>query len=145
MKVMVMVKGDPAADAMPSAAELEEMGRYNQELADAGVMVAGEGLLPSRVGHRIRFGGHGATSVMDGPFSETKELVAGFWMFEVRDLDEAVEWARKAPMPEGTELEIRQVATEEDFGDEYTPEVREQEDRVRATLAAHEAAEQANR
>ena len=129
---MVIVKGDdPEGRERPTEQALTEMGRYNEQLADAGVMVDGNGLLPSSTAHRIRFGTDGDTSVVDGPFAESKELVAGYWIFECETLDDAVAWARKAPFPEGQQLEVRKVASAEDFGDAYTDDVREQEDRVR--------------
>ena len=142
---MVIVKGDdPANHDRPDEAALAAMGRFNEQLVDAGVMQDGNGLLPSVRGRRIDFGAEGASTVTDGPFAEAKELVAGYWIWECASFDEAVEWARKAPFNDGDRLEIRQVATAEDFGVAYTDEVREQEDRVRAKLAAHEAAERAN-
>ena len=137
MRVMVIVKATPQSEAgeMPSTELLEAMGRYNDELMKAGVMLAGEGLLPSAKGRRVRFSGAERT-VTDGPFAETKELVAGFWLWQVRSMDEAVEWARRCPnpMPDGGELEIRPVAEAEDFGDAFTPELREREERMRAEL-----------
>jgi hypothetical protein len=132
MRVMVLVKSDEQSEAgeMPSTELLEAMGNYNEELVKAGVMLAGEGLRPSSHGARVRFSGD-ERSVVDGPFAETKELLAGFWLWEVRDLDEAVEWAKRAPMGGDTALELRPVAEAEDFGDEFTPELREQEERIR--------------
>lgn len=137
MRVMVIVKATPSSEAgeMPSTEMLTAMGQYNEELVKAGVMLAGEGLHPSAKGKRVRFAGRERT-VVDGPFAETKELIAGFWLWQVRDLDEAVEWARRCPnpMPEGGELEIRPVFEADDFGAEFTPELREQEERLRAQV-----------
>ena len=136
MRYMVIVKASPESEAgvMPSSEILEEMGRFNEQLVKAGVMLAGEGLLASSKGARIRFDGKKRT-VIDGPFAETKELVAGFWILEVSSREEVLEWVRKAPFRDG-EVEVRQVASAEDFGDAMTPELREQEDRLRATAAA---------
>ncbi len=136
MRFMVIVKAnkDSEAGVMPSEKMLAEMGKFNEELAKAGVMLAGEGLLASSKGARVKFSG-GKTTVIDGPFAETKELVAGFWLWQVKSLDEAIEWLKRAPFEDG-ELEIRQVAEAADFGDEFTPELREQEERVRAQAAA---------
>lgn len=133
MRVMVIVKADAASEAgeMPSEQLLADMGRYNEELASAGVMLAGEGLHPSSRGKRVRFSGSDRT-VIDGPFTESKELIAGFWLWQVRSMDEAVEWLKRAPFDGGTEIEIRPVFEADDFGAEFTPELREQEDRVRA-------------
>ena len=137
MKVMVMVKAtaDSEAGAMPSSELLEAMGKFNEELVDAGVMLAGEGLHPSSRGVRVTFDG-AQRRVTDGPFAETRELVAGFWIWQVRSLDEAIEWAKRCPnpMPGPSELEIRPVYEAEDFGAEFTPELREQEDRLRERL-----------
>ena len=136
MRVMVIVKASPESEAgeMPSQQLLTEMGKYNEELVKAGIMLAGEGLHPSSKGKRVTFSGERRT-VIDGPFAETKELIAGFWLWQVKSMDEAVEWAKRCPNPmpgqEGV-LEIRQVFEAEDFGAELTPELREQEDRVRA-------------
>jgi hypothetical protein len=139
MRVMVMVKASASSEAgaMPSEQLLAEMGRYNEELVKAGVMLAGEGLHPSAKGVRVQFSGKQRT-VVDGPFAETKELVAGFWLWQVRSMDEAIEWARRCPnpMPEDSELEIRPVFEAEDFGTEFTPELREQEQRLRDQIAA---------
>jgi hypothetical protein len=134
MRFMVIVKGneDTEAGVMPSEALLAEMGRYNEELVNAGIMLAGEGLHPSSKGARVRFSGRERT-VIDGPFAEAKELVAGFWLIQARSLDEAIEWVKRAPM-EDTELEIRQVFEADDFGEAFTPELREQEERLRARL-----------
>ena len=132
MKVMVIVKATASSEAgeMPSQELLEQMTDFNEELVKAGVMLAGEGLHPSSKGVRVRFSGDDR-SVIDGPFAETKELLAGYWLWEVRDLDEAIEWAKRAPMGGDTELEIRRVFEADDFGDELTPELREQEERLR--------------
>ena len=139
MRVMVMVKASKASEAgvMPSQQLLAEMGRYNEELVKAGVMLAGEGLQPSAKGARVRFSGASRT-VIDGPFSETKELVAGFWLWQVRSMDEAIEWLRRCPNPhpDDCEVEIRPVFEADDFGPALTPELREQEDRLRAQVAA---------
>jgi hypothetical protein len=134
MRFMVIVKATKESEAgvMPSRELLEEMGRYNEELSKAGVLVAGEGLHPSSKGVRVRFSGKDRT-VIDGPFSETKELIAGFWIMQVRSKDEVIEWVRRCPNPmEGeSEIEIRQVFEPEDFGEAMTPELRAQEDRLR--------------
>jgi hypothetical protein len=132
---MVLVKAneDSEAGVIPSEELLAEMGQYNEELVKAGVMLAGEGLHASSKGARVRFSGK-ERSVIDGPFAETKELIAGFWMIQVRSMDEAIEWVKRCPM-EDTELEIRQVFEADDFGDEFTPELREQEERLRAQAA----------
>lgn len=142
MRVMVIVKAsaDSEAGVMPGAELLTAMGAYNEELVKAGIMVAGEGLHPSSRGKRVRFTDGGRT-VIDGPFSETKELVAGFWLWQVSSMDEAVEWAKRCPNPmPGTEaeLEIRPVFENDDFGEALTPELREQEDRLRAEVAARQ-------
>jgi hypothetical protein len=138
MRFMVIVKADKnsEAGAMPSEELLAAMGKYNEELVNAGVMLAGEGLHPSSKGARVRFSGSNRT-VIDGPFTETKELIAGFWIFQVKSLHEAIEWVKRCPNPlEGeSEIEIRQVFEAEDFGAEFTPELREQEDRIRAKAA----------
>ena len=138
MRVMVLVKATEQSEAgeMPSEQLLSEMMAFNEELVKAGVMLAGEGLHPSSKGARVRFGG-GAPTVIDGPFAEAKELVAGYWVWEVKSLEEAVEWLKRAPFSEG-EVEIRQVFESDDFGDEFTPEPREQEDRLRAEAAARQ-------
>jgi len=143
MRFMIIVKANPESEAgtLPSEQELVEMGKYNEELVKAGVMLAGEGLHPSSKGARVRFSGDKRT-VIDGPFSETKELVAGFWLWQVRSMEEAIEWAKRCPnpMPGESELEIRPVFEADDFGTEFTPELREQEDRLRAQIdsqAAH--------
>ena len=138
MRVMVLVKAtaDSEAGVMPSTEMLEAMGRFNEELADAGVMVSGEGLQPSANGKRVAFDGP-ERAVIDGPFSATGELVAGFWLWEVKDMAEAVEWVKRCPnpMPGPSEIEIRPVFEAPDFGDAMTPEVAEQEDRIRAKVA----------
>lgn len=132
MRVMVMVKASKQSEAgvMPTTAELAEMGQFNEELVKAGIMLAGEGLQDSSRGARIYYNG-GKQTVVDGPFTEAKELVAGFWIWQVRSMEEAVEWARRIPFREG-EVEVRQVFESEDFGDAMTPELREQEERMRA-------------
>ena len=136
MRFLVMVKAtaDSEAGVMPSEQMLAEMGKYNEELVKAGVMLAGEGLQPSSKGARIRFEGNKRT-VIDGPFAETKELVAGFWIIQVKSRQEAIEWMKRCPNPmpdsEGAELEIRQVFEAADFGAEFTPELREQEEKMR--------------
>jgi hypothetical protein len=146
MRFMVIVKADKNSEAgvMPDQKLLEAMGNYNDELVKAGVMQAGEGLHPSSKGARVRFDGSKRT-VIDGPFSETKELVAGFWIFQVKSLAEAIEWVKKAPnpMPGESEIEIRQIFEAEDFGAEYTPELRAQEDRQRAAIQKNKAKAQA--
>src|SRR5687767_12644064 len=136
MRVMVIVKADKDSEAgvLPSRELLAEMGKYNEELAKDGVMLAGEGLHASSKGARVKFSGNKRT-VIDGPFAETKELVAGFWLWQVRSMDEAIEWLKRAPFRQG-EVEIRQVFEAEDFGPEFTPELREQEERVRQQVAA---------
>ena len=140
MRFMVIVKADKDSEAgiMPSEKMLTDMGNFNQQLADAGVMLAGEGLQPSSKGARVKFDGKGNTSVIDGPFAETKELVAGFWVWKCNSKEEAIEWLKKAPF-ENTEVEIRQVFEAEDFGDEFTPEARAQEERIREKLEAQQA------
>jgi len=138
MRFMVLVKADKnsEAGAMPTEKELTEMGKFNEELVKAGVMLAGEGLHPSSKGVRVRFSGKNRT-VIDGPFSETKELVAGFWIWQVKSKEEAIEWLKRAPFGGDTEVELRQVFEAEDFGKEYTPELRAQEDRIRAQAEAN--------
>ena len=137
MKVMVLVKAteDSEAGVMPTAELFEAMGKFNEELVNAGVMLAGEGLKPTSHGTRIAFDGP-SRRVIDGPFAETRELVAGFWLWQVRSMDEAIEWAKRCPnpMPGPSELEIRPLYEAEDFGTEFTPELREQEDRLRERL-----------
>ena len=136
MRFMVFVKAnkDSEAGVMPSEKMLTDMGKFNEELVKAGVMLAGEGLHASSKGARVKFSG-GKTSVIDGPFAETKELVAGYWMWQVKSKEEAIEWLKRAPF-EDTEVEIRQVFEAEDFGAELTPELREQEARLRAQVEA---------
>jgi hypothetical protein len=133
---MVLVKAnkDSEAGVLPDEKILTAMGKYNEELVKAGVMLAGEGLHASSKGARVRFSG-GKKTVIDGPFAETKELVAGFWLWQVKSKEEAIEWLKRAPF-EDTEIEIRQVFEAEDFGAEFTPELREQEERIRAQAAA---------
>ena len=128
MRVMVIVKADKNSEAgvLPTQKQLADMTKYNEELVKAGVMLAGEGLHASGKGKRVRFSGTERT-VIDGPFPETKELIAGFWIWKVRSMDEAVDWLKRAPFDGGTELEIRQVFEAEDFGDAFTPELREKE------------------
>ena len=137
MKVMVMVKAtkDSEAGVMPSQELLTEMGKFNEELVKAGIMLAGEGLHPSSKGKRIRFSGKNRT-VIDGPFTETKELVSGFWLWNVKSIEEAVEWVKRCPnpMPGDSEIEIRRLFSAEDFGEAFTPEMREREERMRAEL-----------
>ena len=140
MRFMVMVKAtkNSEAGAMPTEKLLAEMGKFNEELVKAGVMLAGEGLHPSSKGARVKFSG-GKTTVIDGPFAETKELVAGFWLWQVKSKEEAIEWVKRCPDPmpgEESEIEIRQVFEAEDFGAEFTPELRKQEERIRAQAAA---------
>ncbi len=139
MKVMVIVKAtkNSEAGAMPSEKLMIEMGNYNEQLVKAGIMLNGEGLLPSVKGRRLKLVNGGKRTVLDGPFSETKELIAGFWIWQVKNMEEAVEWARRCPDPmpgEDAELEIRQIASAEDFGAAFTPEVQEQENKLRAEL-----------
>lgn len=137
MRVMVLVKAtkDSETGIMPSTELLEAMGKYNEELAKAGILLAGEGLKPSSQGKRVAFDGTGRT-VMDGPFAETRELVAGFWLWEVRDMDEAVEWLKRCPnpMPGPSEIEIRPLYEMADFGEALTPEVAELHDRTRGKV-----------
>lgn len=139
MRFMVIVKASPESEAgkMPSEKLLTEMGKFNEELVKAGVLLAGEGLHPSSKGVRIQFSGDKRT-VVDGPFSETKELIAGFWLIQVKSREEAIEWIKRCPNPmeSDSEIEIRQVFEADDFGAEFTPELREQEERVRAQAAA---------
>jgi len=132
MKVMVIVKADAESEAgvMPSQQLLEQMGSYNEELVNAGIMLAGEGLHPTSRGARVRFDGRQRT-VIDGPFTESKELICGFWLWQVRSLDEAIEWLKRAPFDGGAEIEIRPIFEMEDFGDAMTPALREQEERMR--------------
>jgi hypothetical protein len=138
MRVIVMVKATKASEAgvMPDEKMLTEMGKYNEELVKAGIMVAGEGLHPSSKGKRVRFSGPKRT-VIDGPFAETKELVAGYWLWNVKSMDEAVEWLKRCPNPhnEESDIEIRPLFEADDFGAEFTPELREQEQRIRDETA----------
>jgi len=140
MRFMVMAKAskDSEAGKMPSQKLLAEMGKFNEELVKAGIMLAGEGLQPSSKGARVRFSGTKRT-VMDGPFTESKELVAGFWIWKVKSKEEAIEWVKRCPNPmEGeSEIEIRQIFEAEDFGAEFTPELRQQEDRIRQQITAN--------
>jgi len=142
MRFMVMVKADRNSEAgvMPSEQLLAEMGKFNEELVKAGVMQAGEGLHPSSKGARVRFSGKQRT-VVDGPFAETKELVAGFWIWKCNSLQEAIEWVKRCPnpMPGDSEIEIRQIFEADDFGEAFTPELREQEERLRSQLAGQKA------
>jgi hypothetical protein len=139
MRAMVIVKASKESEAgeMPSEQVLAEMGKFNEQLTQAGVMLAGEGLHPSSKGKRVKFSG-GQRIVTDGPFAETKELIAGFWLWKVNSMDEAIEWIKRIPFdpadPSSGEIEIRPVFEAEDFGDEFTPEARAQEDRLRAEI-----------
>ena len=139
MRFMILIKAnaDSEAGVMPSEQLLTEMGKYNEELVKAGVLLAGEGLHPSSKGARVKFSGDKRT-VIDGPFSETKELIAGFWLIQVKSKEEAIEWVKRIPNPMGeeSEVEIRQVFEAEDFGEAFTSELREQEERIRAQAAA---------
>ncbi len=142
MRFMVMVKATKESEAgvMPEEKLLAEMGQFNEELVKAGIMLAGEGLQPSSKGARVRFSGTSRT-VVDGPFAETKELVAGFWIWQVKSKEEAIEWVKRCPNPFPTgesEIEIRQIFEAEDFGAELTPELREQEERLRAEMASRQ-------
>lgn len=139
MRFMILLKANETTESgvMPDEEVFAEMGKYNEELMNAGVLLAGEGLHPSSNGVRVTFSGDSPT-VTDGPFTETKELVAGFWIFQVDSLDEAIEWVKRSPLGGGAEVEIRQVFEAEDFGDAFTPELREQEERMRAQLAERE-------
>jgi hypothetical protein len=138
MRVMVIVKAskDSEAGIMPKRKLLEDMGKFNEELVKAGVMLAGDGLQPSSMGKRVRFTGE-KRSVIDGPFSETKELIAGYWLWQVRSMEEAIEWVKRCPNPQEAdcEVEIRQVFEAEDFGPEFTPELRKREEQMRADMA----------
>ena len=139
MRFMIIVRADKNTEAgvMPSEKLLTDMGKYNEELVKAGVLLGMEGLQPSSKGARVRFSGAKRT-VIDGPFTETKELIAGYWLFQTKSLEEAIEWVKRCPNPmrEDSEIEIRQVFEAEDFGAEFTPELREQEERLRAQIAA---------
>ncbi len=144
MRFMILIKAnmDSEAGVLPSEELLTEMGKFNEELVNAGVMLAGDGLHPSSKGARVKFS-DGKTTVIDGPFTETKELIAGFWIWQVDSLEDAIEWVKRIPNPQGqdaeeAEIEIRQVFEAEDFGDAFTPELREQEERLRAQVAANE-------
>lgn len=138
MRVMVIVKANNNSEAgiMPDEKLFIEMGKYNEALVKAGIMLAGDGLHPSSKGKRIRFSGDKRT-VIDGPFAETKELVGGFWIWQVKSIEEAVEWLKRAPFDGGTEVEIRPVFEAEDFGAEFTPELRAQEERLRTQIEAN--------
>jgi hypothetical protein len=133
---MVIVKASKESEAgvMPTEALLAEMGKYNEQLANAGIMLAGEGLHPSSKGKRVRFSGSDRT-VIDGPFAETKELIAGYWIWKVTSMDEALQWLERAPFDGGTEIEVRPIFESEDFGAELTPELRQQEDAIRQKIA----------
>ena len=137
MRFMVLVKADKQSEAgaMPSREILEAMGKFNEKLIQAGVMLAGEGLHPSSKGVRVRFSA-GKKTVIDGPFAETKELVSGYWIWQVKSIDEAVEWLKRAPFDGGAEVELRPVFEAEDFGAEYTPELREKDEQLRVELEA---------
>ena len=139
MRFLVMVKASKESEAgvMPSKEMLTEMGKFNEELVKAGIMLAGEGLQPSSKGSRVRFS-DGKPSVIDGPFTEAKELVAGFWIWQVKSKEEALEWLKRAPFHDGEEVELRQIFEAEDFGEEFTPELREQEERLRTEIAARQ-------
>jgi hypothetical protein len=139
MRVIVFVKASKESEAgqMPTTDILAEMGKYNEQLVKAGVMQAGEGLHPSSKGKRVKFSGSQRT-VIDGPFAETKELIAGFWIWKVQSMDEAVEWLKKAPFGGGMEIEIRPIFEAEDFGNELTPELREREERLRTEIASRQ-------
>ncbi|HLA98504.1 MAG TPA: YciI family protein [Anaerolineales bacterium] len=141
MRVMIMIKADKDTEAgvMPSEQLLAEMGAFNEELVKAGVMLAGEGLHPSSKGKRVKFS-KGKTTVIEGPFTEAKELIAGFWIWQVKSIEEAVEWVKRMPNPDGAEeaeIEIRPIFEAEDFGDAYTPELRKQEERLRTQIEAN--------
>jgi hypothetical protein len=140
MRVMLLVPADEKSEngVMPDAKMLTDMGNFNEELVKAGVMLAGEGLHPTSKAVRVRFEGDKRT-VIDGPFTESKELIAGYWLWQVRDMDEAIEWIKRAPFDGETQIEIRPVFEEEDFGDEFTPELREQERRLRAQAEANQS------
>jgi hypothetical protein len=135
MRVMVIVKASRESEAgqMPGEAMLRAMGQYNEELVKAGVMQAGDGLHPTSKGRRVRFSGTQRT-VIDGPFAETKELIAGFWLWKVKDMDDAVAWLKKAPFDGGTEIEIRPIFEADDFGQEYTPDLRARDEQLRAQI-----------
>ena len=141
MRVMVLVKAtaDSEAGVMPTEQLLADMGRFNEELVEAGIMLAGDGLKPSSAGARVRFDG-GSRTVIEGPFAATEELVAGFWLWQVRSMDEAIEWAKRCPnpMPGPSDIEIRPLYEAEDFGAEFTPELRERKERLRAGIARNQ-------
>ena len=139
MRVMVIVKASKESEAgqMPDEKILRDMGNFNEQLVNAGVMVAGEGLHPTSSGKRVKFSGSTRT-VTDGPFAETKELVAGYWVWKVKSMDEAVDWLKRAPFDGGAEVEIRPIFEADDFGQEFTPELREQEERLRAKAKGNE-------
>ena len=141
MRFMILVKANQESEAgvMPSEALLTEMGKYNEALVNAGVMLAGEGLHPSSKGARVKFSG-GQRIITDGPFAETKELLAGFWLWQVGSKEEAIEWVKRCPMQDGDELEIRQVFEADDFGAEFTPELRQQEEQLRERMLRHSEA-----
>ena len=136
MRVMVIVKASKESEAgvMPSQELLAQMGKYNEQLVKAGIMLAGDGLHPTSKGKRVKFSGTKRT-VIDGPFTETKELIAGYWIWQVRSMDEAVEWLKRAPFDGGTEIEMRPVFEASDFGEEFTPELRERDQRLREQIA----------
>jgi len=136
MRVIVIVKANKKSEAgeLPSKEMLAEMGKFNEELGNAGVMLAGEGLQPTSKGKRVKFQGKRRT-VIDGPFPETKELIGGFWLWKVNSMDEAVEWIKRAPFDEDTEIEIRRLFEAEDFGDRFTAELRAQEERLRESIS----------
>src|SRR5436305_8711596 len=137
MRFMVIVKASKESEAgvLPDEKLLTEMGKYNEELSKAGIMLAGEGLQPSSKGVRVKFSG-GKPTVIDGPFAETKELIAGFWLWQVKSKEEAIEWLKRAPFGGGAEVEIRQIFESEDFGAEFTPELREKEENLRRQIGA---------
>ena len=141
MRCMVIVKANKESEAgvLPSTKLLTEMGKFNEELVKAGIMLAAEGLQSSAKGARVHFSGGGKRTVIDGPFTETKELIAGFWLWQVRSLHEAIEWLKRAPFQDGEEVEIRQVFEVDDFGAELTPELREQEERLRLQVEKQKA------
>jgi len=145
MRVMVIIKANKESEAgvMPDEKFLGEMMKYNEELVNAGVMLAGEGLHPSSRAKRVRFSAGVAPTIIDGPFAETKELIAGFWLWKVKSLDEAVEWIKRCPSPEGAtdgEIELREIFEAADFGDEFTPELREKEDHLREQIEKQKTA-----
>jgi hypothetical protein len=136
--VIVPASKESEAGILPDTKILTEMGKFNEELVKAGVMLAGEGLQPTSKAKRVKFSG-GAPTVTDGPFTESKEMIAGFWLWQVKSMDEAVEWLKRAPFGGGTEIEVRQVFEAEDFGTEFTPELREQEERIREQMEKQKA------